>query len=45
MEIEKKLNYETPQIEVLEVTLEKGFAASSNPIDLDDYGFGGSWND
>ena len=45
MKIEKKLNYETPQIEVLEVTLEKGFATSSNPIDLDDYGFGGSWND
>lgn len=33
-----KKNYETPEIEVIEVNVEKGFAQSG---DLDNPGFGG----
>ena len=33
-----KTNYETPEIEVIDVKIEKGFAASG---DLDNPGFGG----
>ena len=31
----KILNYETPQVELMEVEVEKGFAASANPADFD----------
>lgn len=34
----KILNYETPQVELMEVEVEKGFAASANPAD---FGWGG----
>ena len=34
----KILNYETPQVELIEVEVEKGFAASANPAD---FGWGG----
>ena len=35
----KILNYETPQVELMEVEVEKGFAASANPAD---FGWGGN---
>ena len=34
----KILNYETPQVELMEVEVEKGFATSANPAD---FGWGG----
>ncbi len=34
----KILNYETPQVELIEVEVEKGFATSANPAD---FGWGG----
>ena len=34
----KILNYETPQVELMEVEVENGFAASANPAD---FGWGG----
>lgn len=36
------LNYEAPQVEVIEVEVEKGFALSTG--DAPDYGNGGSLN-
>lgn len=36
------LNYEAPQVEVIEVEVEKGFATSTAPID--DMPYGGSWS-
>ena len=36
------LDYEAPQVEVIEVEVEKGFAASTAPID--DMPYGGGWN-
>ena len=36
------LNYEAPQVEVIEVEVEKGFATSTAPID--DMPYGGGWN-
>ena len=35
------LDYEAPQVEVIEVEVEKGFATSTAPID--DMPYGGSW--
>ena len=35
----KILNYETPQVELMEVEVENGFAASANPAD---FGWGGN---
>lgn len=37
----EKLIYIAPEIEVLEIQIEKGFATSVNPSDLDDFGYGG----
>ena len=34
----KILNYEAPQVELMEVEVENGFAASANPAD---FGWGG----
>jgi len=36
------LNYEAPQVEVIEVEVEKGFATSTAPIE--DMPYGGSWS-
>ena len=36
------LNYEAPQVEVIEVEVEKGFATSTAPIE--DMPYGGGWN-
>jgi len=36
------LNYEAPQVEVIEVEAEKGFATSTAPIE--DMPYGGSWS-
>lgn len=36
------LDYEAPQVEVIEVEVEKGFATSTAPID--DMPYGGSWS-
>ena len=36
------LNYEAPQVEVIEVEVEKGFATSTAPID--DMPYGGGWS-
>lgn len=36
------LNYEAPQVEVIEVEVEKGFATSTAPIE--DMPYGGKWN-
>ena len=36
------LGYEAPQVEVIEVEVEKGFATSTAPID--DMPYGGSWS-
>ena len=35
----KFLNYEAPQVELIEVEVENGFAASANPAD---FGWGGN---
>ena len=40
MKTEEMKNYETPQVEVIEVEVEKGFAASAEPA-LSDFGYGG----
>lgn len=34
------ISYEAPQVEVIEVEVEKGFAASAEPA-LSDFGYGG----
>ena len=36
------LDYEAPQVEVIEVEVEKGFATSTAPID--DMPYGGRWS-
>ena len=35
-----KKNYETPNVEIIEVTVEQGFAASKQIIDIEDGGLG-----
>ena len=35
------MNYEAPQVEIIEVEVEKGFATSAAPID--DMPYGGGW--
>ena len=35
-------NYEAPQVEVIEMKVEKGFATSAAPID--DMPYGGGWS-
>lgn len=37
--LNEKMTYEAPELEVLEVMVEKGFATS-----IDDMPYGGSWN-
>lgn len=37
------LNYEAPQVEIVEVEVEKGFALSGS-ADLNDYSYGGTVN-
>ena len=36
------LNYEAPQVEIVEVEVERGFEASGAPID--DMPYGGGWS-
>lgn len=38
MNVQEFLNYEAPQVSVIEVEVEKGFAASAEPAD---FGYGG----
>lgn len=38
MNNKERLTYEAPEVEIIEVKLEKGFAAS-----IDDMPYGGSW--
>ena len=38
MNNKERLTYEAPEVEIIEVKLEKGFAAS-----IDDMSYGGSW--
>ena len=38
MYVQEFLNYEAPQVSVIEVEVEKGFAASAEPAD---FGYGG----
>ena len=42
MKIHEKMHYEAPQVEVIEVEVEKGFAVSTG--DAPNYGSGGSLN-
>ena len=37
----KILNYETPQVELIEVQVEQGFATSAYPANPADFGWGG----
>jgi hypothetical protein len=39
MKTEEMMVYEAPQVEVIEVEVEQGFATSANP---DNFGYGGS---
>lgn len=39
MKTNEFLNYEAPQVEIVEVEVEQGFAVS-----IDDMPYGGSWN-
>lgn len=41
--MEKKM-YLTPEIEVLEVEVEQGFAVSGGPAPIDDMPYGGGWS-
>ena len=43
MKTEETLVYEAPQVNVIEVEVEKGFAASAEPA-LSDFGYGGDLN-
>lgn len=43
MNTQEFLNYEAPQVEVIEVEVEKGFAASIDASDLPEYGIGGPY--
>ena len=44
MKIEnKRMNYEMPQVEIIEVEVEKGFATSSGNIENPEEGLPGSW--
>ena len=43
MKTEETLAYEAPQVSVIEVEVEKGFAASAEPA-LSDFGNGGDLN-
>lgn len=43
MKTEKKLNYEAPQVEVIEVQIEQGFAASNGDGELPFFGNGGGF--
>ena len=40
MNVQEFLNYEAPQVEVIEVEVEKGFATSAETA-LSDFGYGG----
>ena len=40
MKTEEMMVYEAPQVSVIEVEVEKGFAASAEPA-LSDFGYGG----
>ena len=42
MKTNEILNYEAPQVEIVEVEVEKGFATSTAPIDDMPYG-GNNW--
>ena len=41
--MEKKINYIAPEVEVLEVVVEQGFAQSGGPIDDKPYGNPHQW--
>ena len=43
MKTEEMMVYEAPQVSVIEVEIEKGFATSTEPI-LSDFGYGGDLN-
>ena len=43
MKTEEMMVYEAPQVSVIEVEVEKGFATSTEPI-LSDFGYGGDLN-
>ena len=43
MDIERKVTYVAPQVEVLEIAVEQGFAVSS--VDVDPWGNGGHLGD
>lgn len=43
MKAEETLVYEAPQVEIIEVEVEKGFATSAEPA-LSDFGYGGYLN-
>ena len=43
MDIERKVTYEAPQVEVLEIAVEQGFAVSS--VDVDPWSNGGHLGD
>ena len=43
MKAEEMMVYEAPQVEIIEVEVEKGFAASAEPA-LSDFGYGGDLN-
>ena len=42
MKTNEFLSYEAPQVEIVEVEVEQGFATSATPID--DMPFGGGWS-
>lgn len=39
----EKQNYLTPEVEVIEIAIEKGFAASTDGLDTEGLGDGGAW--
>lgn len=43
MNIERKVTYVAPQVEILEIAVEQGFAVSS--VDVDPWGNGGHFGD
>ena len=43
MENNEFLNYEAPQVEIVEVEVEQGFQASG-PAPIDDMPYGGGWS-
>ena len=42
--MEERKHYESPQVELIEVNVEQGFATSQTPAGNEQWGDGGSWN-